>query len=101
MSSSVLDVSAAVLTLSSNRSWVSYREHKQLPAITLRRLRGTTFTRMVFAADHRSGTAKFLAASGSMKALSASSVDGSSITLLHRPSPWSMTISFCVPGSMA
>jgi hypothetical protein len=38
------------------------------------------------------------AASGSMKALSASSVDGSIITLLHRPSPWSMMISFCVPG---
>jgi hypothetical protein len=47
------------------------------------------------------GTAKFLAASGSMKALSASSVDGSIITLLHRPSPWSMMISFCVPRSMA
>src|SRR5262249_15590352 len=51
--------------------------------------------------NHRSGTAKFLAASGSMKALSASSVDGSIITLLHRPSPWSMTIAFCVPGSIA
>src|SRR5262245_52966010 len=51
--------------------------------------------------NHRSGTANLLAASGSMKALSASSVDGSIITLLHRPSPWSMMISFCVPGSVA
>src|SRR5262249_49659244 len=51
--------------------------------------------------NHRSGTAKFLTASESMKALSASSVDGSIITLLHRPSPWSMMISFCVPGPMA
>src|SRR5262245_2380303 len=51
--------------------------------------------------NHRSGTAKLLAASESIKALSSSSVDGSIITLLHRPSPWSMMISFCVPGSMA
>src|SRR5262249_23699031 len=51
--------------------------------------------------NHRSGTAKFLAVSESMKALSASSADGSMITLLHRPSPWSMMISFCVPSSMA